>query len=850
MTPALAGLLVAGCGADPESATPELPEPVHDEWSSPPLDTPSDEPEATEDPTDASESPEVADAAEVSPLDSQADTPEPAPAVCGDGVVAGAEACDDGNVGDGDGDWCAADCSALVDVSTYTGYAGHRSHGVLTTSNGLAVATWTERDYSDTARHVVDRFLPHPYSAYDEGTPTPDYLFDMYFGFRREGASGGWLNSVPPTGIGYAPGGTGVIQTTQQVGDLRFDSTYFVPYYGPGGAPVDARLLVAMVEVTNTGSEPIDGLGLYSLWNVHAGGEGDSDGEAVAQLDGPGRLVETRGVNRFLYQTLVTAGVSVSADNGGDPNNPWLLGNAGLPLANYVEPMAGDDIVVGFDNAVGTLPPGGVTRAGAVMGFTDTADTDALASQISAFVAGRSAPEILAEELAGWEAWHAVETPPAGASDDELAVYRQSTAVLRMGQVRETEATGCPSGRCHGQILASLVPGQWNISWVRDASYAILGLVRAGHLAEARDGLEFMLKAEMQREGGANLYQAVFVESDDPSPGTWGLGVDLSTDYAISVARYFGRGLEESDANAAGPNIEWDNWGLFLWAFAEYAVAAPPGDTLVATWWEVVATRVANLLVELIEPELGLLHADSSIWERHWCPHGECDEPDTRKHHAYSSIVAAQGLSRMAALAAARGEATSSASWSEAAETLRQGLLDHLVITPPGTGLPTLAGNLEELPFEVFYLDLSVVEAVNTGVMAPGSPEAFGTLAAFRTYLGIGPHSPGFVRTDDPTWYDAQEWVVADLRVVSAMTRMGQHNGARTLLDWITAQARANFDLIGELLSDGVYQPGSEDDRWNKGTDAGADYQGAVPMCGFGPGAWILALHDVHESSP
>ncbi len=33
------------------------------------------------------------------------------PAVCGDGMLAGAEACDDGNTEGGDG--CSADCSAL-----------------------------------------------------------------------------------------------------------------------------------------------------------------------------------------------------------------------------------------------------------------------------------------------------------------------------------------------------------------------------------------------------------------------------------------------------------------------------------------------------------------------------------------------------------------------------------------------------------------------------------------------------------------------------------------------------------------------------------------------------------------
>ena len=130
-----------------------------------------------------------------------------------------------------------------------------------------------------------------------------------------------------------------------------------------------------------------------------------------------------------------------------------------------------------------------------------------------------------------------------------------TTAILKMGQLREP-------GRGRGQILASLVPGAWRIAWVRDMAYAILGLVRAGHLAEAKLALEFMLNAEMRRDGDRNFYDVNFIERD--------LGVTLSADYAISVTRYFGDGTEESDSNAAGPNIEFDNWGLFLWALGAY----------------------------------------------------------------------------------------------------------------------------------------------------------------------------------------------------------------------------------------------------------------------------------------
>jgi hypothetical protein len=47
------------------------------------------------------------------------------------------------------------------------------------------------------------------------------------------------------------------------------------------------------------------------------------------------------------------------------------------------------------------------------------------------------------------------------------------------------------------------------------------------------------------------------------------------------------------------------------------------------------------------------------------------------------------------------------------------------------------------------------------------------------------------------------------------------------LLDWITAQALANYGMIAEL-----HQPTT------------SDYEGAVPMVGYGAGAHLAALVD------
>ena len=54
-------------------------------------------------------------------------------------------------------------------------------------------------------------------------------------------------------------------------------------------------------------------------------------------------------------------------------------------------------------------------------------------------------------------------------------LWRQSEAVLRMGQIREPNTA---TRKNNGMILASLPPGEWHTGWVRDATYAIVALAR------------------------------------------------------------------------------------------------------------------------------------------------------------------------------------------------------------------------------------------------------------------------------------------------------------------------------------------------------------------------------------
>src|SRR5262249_28819625 len=130
-------------------------------------------------------------------------------------------------------------------------------------------------------------------------------------------------------------------------------------------------------------------------------------------------------------------------------------------------------------------------------------------------------------------------------------IWRQSEAVLRMGQITEETVAGRHND---GMILASLPPGEWHTGWVRDAMYAIVALSRTGHFAEAKKALDFYLGAE----NGDKF------KNDLSAPA----------DYRISVVRYFGNGEEQADYNEKGPNIEIDGWGMFMWAARQYVEAS------------------------------------------------------------------------------------------------------------------------------------------------------------------------------------------------------------------------------------------------------------------------------------
>jgi uncharacterized protein (TIGR03382 family) len=653
------------------------------------------------------------------------------------------------------------------------GIPPHASWGTLSWSNGVAAGTY------DTARRRLRSFRPHLFARADENTVTRELAYDVYLGLRAAGQNA-WLTDRPLLAAGY-DGDTGIARIVQRQGDVTATQYFFSPF------SVEAAVVVAVVEVENTGTAPLTDAALFSIQNLHVGdGDDGARGEAITWR---GDRYEERGAAGLVVHRPLPA----PAVHACSPDNPYPAVAGGRRLTARDSSGTMDDAVAGFEWDLTGLAAGERRSFAVVLGYASDGDAAAVGALLDRLATDPAA--LLADERAGWAAYHARAREPAGLSADERAVYRRQLAVLRMAQVRE--------GPGRGQLVASLPPGLWNIAWPRDQAYAVGGLIRAGLVAEAESALRFVL--------GADAGHYVCCDRDG---GPW-----VGAPYAISVTRYYGNGREESDWNERGPNIEFDGFGLTLANLADLVVATGD-DAIVRDHADAIFARTADVLVGLIEregPAAGLVRADSSIWETHWYDGG-------RRHFTYTQATTVLGLRAAAVLAERIGR--DGAVYRAAADALAEKVAALLV--DPETGI--LRASLEETSA---YLDAAAVEAFNWEVLSGGGDVARRTLDAFRAGLWNGAVGHGYRRNDEGGDYDLREWVVVDLRIAAALRRIGRTAEADALVQWITDQARLNFDLVPENF-----------DRIT------GDYQGEVPMVGFGAGAYVTALWERGPRAP
>jgi hypothetical protein len=569
-----------------------------------------------------------------------------------------------------------------------------------------------------------------------------------------------------------------VVLVVHRKSDVKVETYFFAPW------DIHAPALAMVIRATNEGTETRTVV-LAGLANLHLGDEGAGPspaGEILERVDAT--HYEESGPGAWSASYRVTPTPTTWA---GTLTNPFAHFEATGDLT-FLDPFVGegDDRVLGLARGPLPLDPGEDAAMAVIVGLENTQLPGVVAAVVDGWLGGRSPAAIVADEIAAWEDRLAPDSLSLQGGD-LTTVWRQALAHTLMAQVREPAAG---AARPTGQILASLPPGIWNRTWPRDMSYAIAALAQTGFPEAAFGALRFVLE------------------------GTAGGYVDeVGADYLVSITRYFGDGTEESDGDPAaeGPNIEFDGFGLFLWALGAWA-EGQEDLTPLDQYWPVIRSRVADVIVGLVEADTGLMAPDSSIWEVHW--------NGNQKHFAYTNAAAVAGLCAASRLAERYGEIEAAQAYADVAQTLRAGVLEHLV--DPSTG--ALTGNLEEMASGQ-ALDAAAVEAINWGLVDPDGAIASATIAAFEA-LRLAP-GRGYARNDDGGWYDRQEWVFVNLRVATALRRMGRTNQAKLLVDWVVAQARVNHDMIAELYAEDT-----------------AAYEGAVPMAGYGAGALALAHLD------
>ncbi|MBX2989369.1 MAG: hypothetical protein KF802_15890 [Bdellovibrionaceae bacterium] len=415
------------------------------------------------------------------------------------------------------------------------------------------------------------------------------------------------------------------------------------------------------------------------------------------------------------------------------------------------------------------------------------------AREIVRWIDQQEAASLLQRERAAWAQWR--KPPPVALQDEaERKLWRQSEAVLRMGQVLETNG---PKRSNHGMILASLPPGGWSIAWVRDGIYATVALIRAGHFEEARKSLDFFLNAHPV---------GLFKEHVDNVP------------YRISVTRYYGNGQEESDyAGHNSPNIETDGWGLFLWAARQYVEASGDHEwlkrkTRQGRVYQVLRDEVARPIESQLEPDPRIMKPDSSIWEAH---------QENAKHFIYSSLTAARGLCDFAWLAALAAEQADQRHYARLSEQVRTDIGRAFVVD--GGYLVGARERTRETD-----LDAALVEAFSLDVIPDFNSDLARKTFAHLQKLKL-PHG-GYKRTGGVTDYEINEWAFVNYRMANAFLRLGQPEKARALIERMTLQAKENFNLLPEMF-DAVDLK-----------SAARPYTGSIPMTGYGAGAFMLSV--------
>lgn len=454
-------------------------------------------------------------------------------------------------------------------------------------------------------------------------------------------------------------------------------------------------------------------------------------------------------------------------------------------------------IPVGSGGSPGCSFPG---NAWAFVSVEKGDDAAKVAREIRAWALDQSIEALVARELTEVEAWR-VKPAVRFLDENERKLWRQSEMVLRMAQSREPNRRDRAN---NGMILASLPEGMWFVSWVRDMAYAAVALTRMGHQAEARAAL----RAYFQAKSVGKMRSMV-----------------KNYPYQISVVRYFGDGSEEPFFTMAGsPNIEFDNWGLVLWALSEYVEkfgddaflreATPRGSV-----FQVARDFIAKPLIGNFVP-MGIgqiVDADTSIWEEHqW----------DKQHFLFSSAAGLAGLRGFKIVAERGHHRTLVAQLAETTQSLEFGILNAFADQDFLMG--TMEGGYKNI------IDAAALEAVNLGV----TQDLHLILRTLEMADELKVASGGYRRVRGDTPYEKHEFLFSNFSVARNFLRINNHNLAQPIVEKMVRKSALDNFLVPEMYVSELSEqfPG----------EIGAP-TGSTPMVGYGAGVYVMYLIEREE---
>jgi hypothetical protein len=446
--------------------------------------------------------------------------------------------------------------------------------------------------------------------------------------------------------------------------------------------------------------------------------------------------------------------------------------------------------------------PLAASPAWALIALDDESEAEPAIREFVVWRAGLPAQALVRREIAQFEQWR---TKPAVRfkNEKERHLWRQSETMLRIAQNREPNL----SNRHGNGLIVAALPDVYSTPWVRDMAWATVALARMGHRAEARAALLAYFNAQPTGKMRAEVNGA---------------------DYQISVVRYFGDGAEEPFFTQEGStNIEYDDWGEALWVLGEYLRRYDDPTLLkAATYRGPLYETARDFIVKPLMANMekygdGLIvAADTSIWE---------ERQRDKKHFAFSTAMAIVGLREFAEVARRAGD-----------EVARKQALDTRALLKKEFAAAFIRGGKLHGTLEEGVkndIDGALLPIINFGLVQ--DPRVIRNTVERMQLLKVVSGGYRRVRSTytDPKifeyWYERQEFLFVDLALAELNRRLGRKTTADAMLGRIVDRAAADHNIIPEMYVAVPCQlfPGKI-----------GDPTGALPMVGYGAGAYVLHL--------